>query len=110
MKTLLSSAKQQDWHPADIKASLEKKGWSLRRLATAHGFAAAGLHRVLRNRWFNAEKIVAEAIGVSPAIIWPSRYNDDGSARKRIYTVPRARPIKFNTEEVKCNVNNNAEV
>lgn len=27
----------QDWHPADIKAALEKAGWSLQQLSLAHG-------------------------------------------------------------------------
>jgi Ner family transcriptional regulator len=110
MKTSPTSAISQDWHPADIKASLEKKGWSLRRLAAANGYAPNSLHMVFRERWFNAEKIVADVIGVSAATIWPSRYNVDGSPKKRMYIVPRATPIKFNTANVKRNVNNTAEV
>ena len=30
-------ASPEDWHPADIKAALEKKGWTLRALAAHHG-------------------------------------------------------------------------
>jgi Ner family transcriptional regulator len=64
----------KDWHPADVKAALEKTGWTLRRLSLAHGYAAKSLAAVLYRRWLAAERIVAETIGTAPDAIWPSRY------------------------------------
>ena len=73
-----SAAKQvgpQDWHRADIVAALRKAGWSLRRLAAHHGYAApTTLTHALARPWPKGERLIAEAIGVDPAEIWPSRY------------------------------------
>jgi Ner family transcriptional regulator len=65
----------EDWHRADIIAALKKAGWSLRRLATYHGYASpTTLGHALSRPWPKGERIVAEAIGADPADIWPSRY------------------------------------
>jgi Ner family transcriptional regulator len=61
-----------DWHPADVKAALEKRGLSLARLATAHGYRH--FQRVLTTHWWAAEQIVARALECPPDEIWPSRY------------------------------------
>ncbi|WP_435100787.1 helix-turn-helix domain-containing protein [Arhodomonas sp. AD133] len=73
----------EDWHRADIVAALRKAGWSLRRLATHHGYAApTTLTNALARPWPKGEQIIAEAIGEDPAAIWPSRYREDsGRAR-----------------------------
>ncbi|THF60945.1 helix-turn-helix domain-containing protein [Pseudothauera rhizosphaerae] len=77
-------ASQQDWHPADIKAALEKKGWTLRALAAHHGLSSSSplSHTFLRSYPLN-EKRIAEAIGVPVQRIWPSRYFKDGTPRLR---------------------------
>lgn len=61
-----------DWHPADVKAALEKRGVSLRQLAHKHGYSH--FQRVLTSPWWAAEKIVADALGKDAEEIWPSRY------------------------------------
>ena len=61
-----------DWHPADVKAALEKRGVSLRQLAHQHGYSH--FQRVLTSHWWAAEQIVAQALGVKPEQIWPTRY------------------------------------
>lgn len=61
-----------DWHPADVKAALEKKGLSLARLAKQNGYSH--FQRVLTTHWWAAEQIVAKALGTSADQIWPSRY------------------------------------
>lgn len=67
-----TSAPAHDWHPADIKAALEKRGLSLRALAKQYDYSH--IQRVLQGPWWAAEQIVARAIGVPAAKIWPSRY------------------------------------
>ncbi len=62
----------QDWHPADVKAALEKRGVSLRKLAHAHGYSH--FQRVLTSQWWAAEQIVAKALDMDAKDIWPSRY------------------------------------
>ncbi|MBF0646414.1 helix-turn-helix domain-containing protein [Desulfuromonas acetoxidans] len=79
-----------DWHPADIKAALEKKGFSLSRIAREHGYAPTSPSNVFRRRWAAMEKIIANIVGVSPHIIWPSRYSDDSSPY-RFVRVARAK-------------------
>lgn len=72
----------QDWHRADIKAALEKAGWSLRKLSKAHGYAAPTTLTIpLARPWPKGERIIADAIGIDPAKIWPSRYPNKYSAR-----------------------------
>lgn len=75
------TAKKQssrDWHKADIKAALEKAGWSLSRLSIYHGYNRSVLKSALIKPYPKAERRIAEAIGVSPEIIWPSRYDMHG--------------------------------
>lgn len=77
-------ASHQDWHPADIKAALEKKGWTLRALASHHGLTSSTSmsHTFLRSLPAN-EKRIADAIGVPVQTIWPSRWYPDGTPRPR---------------------------
>jgi len=66
-----------DWHPADIGAALKKNGWSFASLSRHHGYAhRQTMHRVIATHWPKGEAIIAEAIGVKPEVIWPSRYCD----------------------------------
>jgi len=72
-------ARKGDWHKADIKAALEKRGWSLRALSAHHGYNETVLCIALRKPYPKAERLIAEAIGVHPMKIWPSRYDKDGN-------------------------------
>lgn len=76
-----------DWHRADIVAALRKAGWSLRRLSAHHGYASPStLTHALDRPWPKGERIVASAIGVQPADIWPSRYTSDGTPKRGFYS------------------------
>lgn len=86
MRTNATTDAQEDWHPADVLAALKKKGFSLRQLARRHGYKH--IDRVLRSPWLAAEKIVADALGLKPAEIWPTRYRDPAS-RLRAYQLTR---------------------
>ncbi|MER2512412.1 MAG: helix-turn-helix domain-containing protein [Nitrosomonas ureae] len=70
-----------DWHRADIVAALRKAGWSLRRLSQKHEYHYGTLSRALRHPYFAAEQLIANAIGISPVEIWPSRYPRSGKRR-----------------------------
>ncbi|MDT8428525.1 MAG: helix-turn-helix domain-containing protein [Pseudomonadales bacterium] len=75
--------KKKDWHRADIVAALHKAGWSTRRLSLHHGYASPNsLCRALAGPWPKAQRLIAEAIGVPPEKIWPSRYPDTNSAEQ----------------------------
>ncbi len=74
-KNTLKKPVTEDWHRADIVASLRKCGWSLRKLSLHNGYSCATtLNNALDRPWPKAEKIIATEIGVDPADIWPSRY------------------------------------
>lgn len=109
MKPSLAKEKSQDWHRADIKAALEKAGWTLRKLAVANGYVAGVMCHPLNQQYPKAEAIIAKAIGVAPQVIWPSRYNEDGTPKKLATSRQRASYIKpsrhkFNTAAAQCNV------
>lgn len=72
---------QQDWHKADIKAALEKAGWSLRSLARHYGLVHGAVAIALYRPYPAAEKRIAAAMGKQPADIWPTRYNADGTPK-----------------------------
>jgi Ner family transcriptional regulator len=72
-----------DWHKEDIKAALAKLGWSLSGLSKHHGYCRTALAKALIEPWPYAEHLIAEAIGVKPWVIWPSRYIDQTPNRGR---------------------------
>lgn len=65
-----------DWHPADIIAGLRKKGTSLAAVSRSAGLSSSTLANALLRPWPKGEKLIADAMGISPEIIWPSRYFD----------------------------------
>lgn len=76
--------KPGDWHPADVVAALRKAGWSLSQLCLHHGYSErSALSVALRRPYPKAEKLIAAALGLQPATIWPSRYTDGLPNRTR---------------------------
>lgn len=95
---------RKDWHPADIKATLEKAGWTLRALAAHHGIKdSSSLSHTFGRSYPLNEKRIADAIGVPPQEIWPSRYYDDGSKKPRGLRGKRPRQ----STESNCQLNGN---
>ncbi|TPG64949.1 transcriptional regulator [Ewingella americana] len=76
-KSSLSSLRphpRQNWHPADIIAALHKKGTTLAALSRQSGLSSSTLSNALSRPWPKGELLIANAIGVRPAEIWPQRY------------------------------------
>lgn len=65
----------KDWHPADIIAGLRKRGTSLSAVSREAGLASSTLANALSRHWPKGERLIAEALGVMPEQIWPSRYS-----------------------------------
>ncbi|GKX58666.1 helix-turn-helix domain-containing protein [Leminorella grimontii] len=65
---------QQDWHAADVIAGLKKRGTSLAAVSRDAGLASSTLANALMRRWPKGERLIAQALGVAPEVIWPSRY------------------------------------
>lgn len=72
-----------DWHPADVLAALKKRGRSLAGLSTSNGYHPTAAGKALKRPWPALEAIIAREIGVSPQVIWPSRYHADGTPMTR---------------------------
>lgn len=82
----------QDWHPADIKAALHKKGITLASIAKAYELTSSStLSSTFTRSYPLNEKRIADAIGVHPKVIWPSRYNLDGTRKLQGF-----RELQFN--------------
>jgi Ner family transcriptional regulator len=97
----IAEAPAQDWHPADVKAALHKAGWTLTALAAEYGLKSSNtLSKALTNSYPIAEKRIAEALGLQPKDIWPSRYYPDGSMKPRGFHA-----LQFN--RIKRGVNGN---
>lgn len=69
-----TSPEPGDWHNADILAALKKNGWNIASLSRHVGYTRGALYQALLRKWPKGEAIIAEAIGVKPEVIWPSRY------------------------------------
>lgn len=81
-KPISKKASHKDWHPADIKAALHKKGITLRELAKRHGLKDSSSMSAALVRSLPAnEKRIAAALGLHPKEIWPSRYFENGEHR-----------------------------
>jgi len=76
------------WHNADIIAGLRKKGTNMAALSRANGLSSSTLANALTRPWPKGEYLIAEALGVHPAEIWPGRYiGEDGVVveRRRLF-------------------------
>ena len=66
--------KRENMHRADIVAALRKRNMSLSSLGREHNLSPYTLKNDLDKPYTKAEKIIAEAIGMTPEDIWPGRY------------------------------------
>lgn len=93
---MTKTKRRKDWHPADIKASLAKKGYTFARIAREYNYVLNSPNTVLWRPWSTMERIVADIIGVAPQTIWPSRYNQKGQhlgTKKTVTNPPTVRNV-----------------
>ncbi len=65
----------RDWDNWDVRRALGKRGLSMADLARQNNLAPATLREVFRKVGYHkGERIVAEALGMTPEQIWPSRH------------------------------------
>ncbi len=78
----VKKSSQTDWHPAKIKMELHMRGITLKGLADAHGLSSSSTLSAALIRSYPAnEKRIADALGLHPKEIWPSRYETDGTRK-----------------------------
>jgi Ner family transcriptional regulator len=74
-----------DWHKEDIKAAIRKRGVSMSELARANDYNPRTFANVLHLKYPKLEKIVAEFLGTTPDVIWPSRYSEPTPIQRSKY-------------------------
>ncbi|MGE0416453.1 MAG: helix-turn-helix domain-containing protein [Acetobacteraceae bacterium] len=77
-----------DWHPADVLASLKKRGTSLAALSVANGYHPTAAGKALKRPWPALEQLIANAVGMAPQQLWPSRYDAEGKPLGRVRMSP----------------------
>lgn len=71
---MATNEEHRDWNRIDIVAALHKQGISIRELSVRAGLKPDTLKNALSRAYPKAERIIADALGVAPEHIWPSRY------------------------------------
>jgi Ner family transcriptional regulator len=79
----LSQTRPSSWDIPALKAALERKGITVTGLARKHGFHRSAVSTALRRPWLRVERIIADAIGTKPHLIWPERYDARGNPLHR---------------------------
>ncbi|GKX51510.1 helix-turn-helix domain-containing protein [Budvicia aquatica] len=72
-----------DSHTADIIAALRKKGTTLAAVSRSAGLSSSTLANALLRPWPKGEWLIADAIDVHPSEIWPSRYYDPHTGKRK---------------------------
>ena len=98
---------QMDWSWSQLKARIEERGWSFRQIALTEGYSHGNvLGEAKRRPYPAAERILAAYAGVEhPKVIWPSRYNADGTTNRPMgrKTMRGQPPVKATTRSAKRN-------
>jgi len=66
------------WHPADIKAEVEKRGSNLSKLARENGKEESVCRQALRRPLPAGEQIISAFLKVPLHELWPERYAPNG--------------------------------
>lgn len=64
----------RDWESDAILTALKKRGVSIKEIEEKMGVRKNCARNVFYRPYPKVEEIIAEAIGVEPHVIWPSRY------------------------------------
>lgn len=72
--TVRNEVRRADWSPAKLKFELEERGLTYRALSLKAGYSQDSLKAVARTPNENYEQIIADAFGMKPEEIWPSRW------------------------------------
>lgn len=71
----------KDWSSHYIVFRLRERGTSMRRLSRLNHYCANAASIAIKTPWPKMQQLIAQAIGVTPQEIWPSRYHEDGGPR-----------------------------
>ena len=88
------------WDRHTIKAALGQRGLTLVGVARAAGLEPSSCKVALRRRHKPGEAAIAAALGVNPAVLWPTRYNAQPLSHAQISRLGRgcASPKRGNSQ------------
>ena len=66
----------KDWDSCEVVCALRKGVTSIRRLSIEAGLHPDTLKAATNRKYRRGERIIADALGLKPEDIWPSRYID----------------------------------
>jgi Ner family transcriptional regulator len=89
MTNLNTPKKNADMTADEVREALYQAGWPLYKLGALHGVNRSSLQVALYSPAPRSEARIAEALGVTPQEIWPSRYNADGKPNRK-----KGRPVR----------------
>ncbi|EHS93357.1 MULTISPECIES: helix-turn-helix domain-containing protein [Klebsiella] len=67
----------QDWSSKAIIAALDKKGVDLQDIEKELGLKSGAVRNAFYRKCVRYQEVIAQKIGVTPEVIWPSRYVSD---------------------------------
>jgi Ner family transcriptional regulator len=80
----------RDWDRYQIIAVLHRHGFSLLQLSILNGYTRNTVRDALDRPYPKCERIIARALGLKPADIWPSRYVNRQTNRRARTRAARA--------------------
>lgn len=78
----MARTKDKDWHPADIRAALEKRGWSFARVDRRHALLEGMARKAAVYPHQRGEEAIAKVLGIHPQLIWTTRYAANGDRHR----------------------------
>lgn len=82
LSVVMKTLNELGWTTSKIKEALEDEGWSCRQLSFSRGYTSNALQTALHRPYPQAERIIADVIGVRASEIWPDRYDDKGNPNR----------------------------
>ncbi|WP_041786063.1 helix-turn-helix domain-containing protein [Rhodospirillum centenum] len=77
----MAKRRPKGWHKEDIKAAIRKRGTTVTDLALSNGLGSSTCRVALNTPCFTGEQVIAEFLGVPAQVLWPDRYEPDGTPR-----------------------------
>ena len=75
--------------PLWIKYQLRRRGYTLTSLGREHGVSRHAVGLALRKPYPKMEAIIARALGLPPAELWPERYDQQGNPSRPLGRSPK---------------------
>lgn len=67
-----------------VKYQIQMQGRSMAEVAREAGVKRTALYSAFKKTYPRMEKVIADALGLPPAVVWPERYDADGLPHYRM--------------------------